>query len=228
VTGGPAGRPAAGGGAWVAVQPERLERWLAAFAGRHGGAVCEVEAERVTVRAADGSRAECTVPFPPLRGDPAADLGGLVAHACRERTVGVLLVRLGGHAAGVFRGARLLGSKVGARPVHGRSAAGGTSQKRFARRREGQAAVALDAAADVAARILLPALPELEAVVVGGDRRAVDAVLADPRLGALRALVSGSLLDVPDPRQRVLESTPRLFRAVRIRVVEAAAPAPPV
>ena len=221
------GRPAAGGGTWVTVQPERLDRWLSGFAGRHGEVAWEVTAERVTVTAADGSRAECTVPFPPLGGDATADLGGLVAHACIERTVGVLLVRLGGHAAGVFTGARLVSSKVGTRPVHGRSAAGGTSQKRFARRREGQAEVALGAAADVAARILLPAMADLDAVVLGGDRRAVDAVLADPRLGALRPLVSGALLDVPDPRQRVLESTPRLFRAVRVRVVGAAGSAPP-
>jgi hypothetical protein len=132
----------------------------------------------------------------------------------------VLLVRLGGHAAGVFAGTRLVAAKVGARQVHGRSAAGGWSQHRFARRREGQVRTALSAAADVAAATLAPAVADLDAVVLGGDRRALDSVLADPRLAALRPLVVEPRLDVPDPRLRVLEQTPRQFRAIRVRVVE--------
>jgi Actinobacteria/chloroflexi VLRF1 release factor len=154
------------------------------------------------------------VPFPPLVEDD------LVAHALRDRRVGVLLVRLGGHAAGIFAGTALVASKVGSRPVHGRSAAGGQSQQRFARRREGQARVALAAAADMAAAVLVPEVSTLDAVVLGGDRRAVNGTLADPRLAPLRPLVTGPLLDVPDPRFRVLEQAPALFRAVRIRLTD--------
>jgi hypothetical protein len=153
-----------------------------------------------------------------------AAYGGLVAHACADRRVGVLLVRLGGHAAGVFEGTRLLTSKVGSRQVHGRSAAGGWSQQRFARRREGQVRVALGAAADTAVATLGPALSGLHAVVLGGDRRALDAVLEDPRLAGLRPLVAEPRLDVPDPRLKVLEDTPRQFRAVRVRVLEPDSP----
>jgi Actinobacteria/chloroflexi VLRF1 release factor len=204
----------------VDVGPERLERWLVGFEQRHGPTRWEATPERILVTAADRAYAGCEVPFPPLAADPAAPYGGLLDHAGRERRVGVLLVRLGGHAAGVFEGARLMASKVGSRPVHGRSAAGGQSQQRFARRREGQARVALAEAADVAARVLAPAAADLDAVVLGGDRRAVTAVLADARLAALRPLVVPRLLDVPDPRLRVLETTPRLFRAVRITVAD--------
>jgi hypothetical protein len=109
---------------------------------------------------------------------------------------------------------------VGSRPVHGRAAAGGWSQHRFARRREGQARTALEAAAEAAVTVLLPALGALDAVVAGGDRRAVDGVLADPRLGPLHPLLTPRLLEVPDPRRRVLEDAARRFRAVSIRVVE--------
>jgi hypothetical protein len=186
-------RPAAGGGRWVTVSPDRLPRWLAGFAERHG----ETSSDGATFTAADGAVAEVEVPFPPLVGD-------LVEHVQRPRTVGVLLVRKGGHAAGVFEAGRLVSSKVGSRHVQGRSAAGGWSQQRFARRREGQADVALQAAADVAVRILL-AQP-LDAVVTGGERTAVDAVLADRRLEPLRPLVTGRLLDVPDPRLTVLQT----------------------
>lgn len=205
----------------VLVEPERLAGWLERFAGRHQGIVSStVDPELVVVTAADGAVAECRVPFPPLRPDPADPYGGLLAHALADRRVGVLLVRLGGYAAGVFDGRRLVASKVGSRQVHGRNAAGGQSQQRFARRREGQVRVALGVSADVAAAVLLPMVSTLDAVTLGGDRRAVTDVLADPRLAVLRPLVVEPLLEVPDPRLKVLQQTPALFRAVRVRVLD--------
>jgi hypothetical protein len=215
-------RPAAGGGRWVDVAPERLERWLAGFADRHGEGTLEAGPERVVLTAADGAVAAVEVPFPPLppscqnqaASEPRVLLTGLVEHVLAERTVGVLLVRLGGHAAGVFVGPRLISSKVGSRHVQGRTAAGGWSQQRFARRREGQAVVAHAAAADDACKVLLD--HDLEALVVGGDQKAVDAVLADRRLAHLAELRTGRLIAVPDPRLKVLQEL--RFRDVQIRV----------
>lgn len=203
----------------VTVPPERIERWVAGFAERHGPVTSLTGPDAVVLTAADGATARCEVPFPPLSGP-------LVDHCVVDRRVGVLLVRLGGYAAGVFDGRRLVVSKVGSRQVHGRSAAGGQSQQRFARRREGQARLALAAAADNAVRVLLPETASLDAVVVGGDRSAVDEVLTDRRLAPLLALVTGRLLEVPDPRLKVLQATPELFRAVRIELVEPGAAAP--
>ncbi|WP_084958253.1 acVLRF1 family peptidyl-tRNA hydrolase [Thermoactinospora rubra] len=212
-------RPAKGGGRWVEVPPERLHRWIDGFAGRHGPVQASAGPLVVRLVAEDGAVAEFTVPFPPL--EPAAPyVARLVAHARRDRTVGVALVRLGGFAAGVFRGEELVASKVGSRHVQGRTAAGGWSQQRFARRRAGQADKALEAAADAVAGVLLPRLGELEAVVLGGDRRAVDRLRADPRLAPVLAKECPPFLDVPDPRLAVLRDTPRLFRAVRVRVVD--------
>jgi hypothetical protein len=200
-------RPAAGGGFWVTVPPGRLARWLDGFAERHGAVTTTTAPDEVRLLAQDGAEAVVEVPFPPLTGD-------LVTHVRRDRTVGVLLVRKGGHAVGVFTGDALQDSKVGTRHVQGRTAAGGWSQQRFARRREGQTAVAVQAAADTAARVLLA--HHLDAVVAGGDRGMVDEVLADPRLRHLT--ISGRLLDVPDPRLAVLQSVP--YRDVWIRVRE--------
>lgn len=210
-------RQAAGGGRWVTVSPERLRGWLDRFADRHGSFESTLADDVVHVCADDGSTADIRVPFPPLTVSGGV-LTSLSAHAAVERTVGVLLVRLGGHAAGVFRGSKLLVSKVDSRLVHGRSAAGGWSQHRFARRREGQARVALQAAADVAARILLPHLEELDAFVTGGDKAAVEEVLADRRLTALQP--SDRFLTVPDPKKVVLEQAPEQFRALEIRVMD--------
>jgi hypothetical protein len=221
--GGVAAREVAGGRR-VEVAPERVPGWLTRFADRHGEVTTVATAEEVVVTAADGAVARLQVPFPPLAVDPASPDRGIAAHVLRPRRVGVLLVRLGGHAVGVFDGDRLEVSKVGSRQVHGRSAAGGWSQQRFARRREGQVRVALTAAADLAATLLVPAVATLDAVILGGDRRSVDAVLADARLATLRPLVVPPLLDVPDPRRAVLDSAPARFRAVRITLVDPPTP----
>jgi VLRF1 release factor-like protein len=225
---GPAGSGEATGGRWVDVAPERLARWVATFAERHGAITAEAGRLAVTFHAADGAAAECHPPFPPLPApaggtwpDDPADLAALiVTHATADRTVGVFLVRLGGFAAGVFAGSppRLVSSKVGARLVHGRSAAGGTSQHRFARRRENQATAAIGAAADTAAKVLVPYAERLDAVVLGGDRKAVSGARADPRLRPVLRHAVDRFLTVPDPKLAVLRDSPRLFLAVRIRL----------
>lgn len=191
----------------VQVPPERLARWLDGFAERHGATERADSSDRVVLTGADGARAEIAVPFPPLTGD-------LVMHVNADRRVGALLVRRGGYAAGIFVGARLIASKVGAAYVQGSTKAGGWSQQRFANRRANQARAAFTEAADAAARVLLG--QELDALACGGDRAAVEATLTDPRLEQLRVLRSGPLHPVPDPRLRVLQQFPVQFRAVSI------------
>ncbi len=197
----------------VTVPPERLVRWLAGFAERHGETATVVGPDVVALTGADGDRAWVHVPWPPL-----ADLtvDALAQHATRARRVGVLLVRRGGYAAGVFDGAELRTSKVGSRYVQGTTKAGGWSQQRYARRRDNQAAAAFADAADTAARIL--AAGTLDALVVGGDRDAVATVLADRRLAALPA-PSGPWLEVKDPKLKVLQATAEQFRAVRVSLI---------
>jgi Actinobacteria/chloroflexi VLRF1 release factor len=221
---------------WLDVAPGRLPGWLDSFAGRHGGLAGPPEhaGASVVFRAADGAVADCHVPFPPLpaapagpgsAGEPGASAALIAAHARADRTVGVLLVRLGGYAAGVFTGPdqHLAASKVGSRLVHGRSAAGGQSQRRFARRREKQASEALGAAADTAAAVFGPFNGRLDAVVLGGDKRAMSGLADDPRLRPFLALAVDRFLTVPDPRLAVLKGTPRMFIAVRIHLTDPAA-----
>jgi hypothetical protein len=199
----------------VRVAAGRLHRWIDGFADRHGPYTVTAAPRAVTLTAEDGAVAEIGVPFPPLSGSRLADL---LAHVTHVRRVGVLLVRRRGYGVGVFAGADLVASKVGSCYVQGGTKAGGWSQQRYARRRAGQAAAAFAEAADAAARVL--GGQQLDALVCGGDRGAVRAVLADSRLAALAGSVTEPWLDVKDPKQRVLAATPEQFRAVRISVTD--------
>ncbi len=130
----------------------------------------------------------------------------LLHELARDRLVGVVLVRLGGFAVGVFEGERLLASKVGTRNVHGRHRAGGSSANRFRRRREGQARELVQAAAGHAARVLSPYSDRLDAVALGGDRFAIrDTLAARRELTELAERALPRFLTVPDPRRAVLE-----------------------
>lgn len=209
-----------GGGRAVEVEPERLERFLERFAASHGGAARTRSApDTVEVTTVDGGVASIAVPFGPLTGTVTSDgldVEQLVAHLVMPRTVGLLLVRLGGFSVGVARDGAVTASKTGRRPVHGRSAAGGQSQQRFARRREGQARVAMQAAADAAAAVLLP--PTLDGLVLGGDRTALAALAEDRRLTRLLARAEPRVLDVPEPRRIVLDEAARRARCVEVEL----------
>jgi hypothetical protein len=176
------------------VAPERIDRWVAGFHERHGSG----SASPAGVTGADGASAV----FTRFEHDP----------------LGIVLVRRGGYAVGLARDGRLVESKVGSRYVQSRTAAGGWSQQRFARRRGNQADALVEA---VAAHTLVHVIPgRPQGLVVGGDRALVRQVLTDQRLRGLADLPWRELYDLPDPRREVLERALDRGRAVRIRLTE--------
>jgi hypothetical protein len=206
-------RAAAGGGKWVDVAPERLDRWLENFVGRHGA----YRETGLTLVAEDGAAAELYAP----PGVPAVEtVAELVAAARAPRRLGILLARKGAVAVGIADGPELVASKVDTHYVQGRTAAGGWSQQRFARRRDNQAKAAAADGAGIVGRLLLPSVRELAALVTGGDRSAIDMILAVPQLAPVAALRAGRILDVPEPRHAVLVSAVAGARAVPILIRE--------
>jgi len=183
----------------VLVPRPRIERWVRNFEASHGDTSLVVAEGALRGAAADGSTFAARLPFDSAYDGP-ADAARFAETVLPPADWGVLLVRKGGFAIARLAGDTVRDSKTGQRHVQGRTKAGGQSQQRFARRRDNQARQAFEAAADHAARILA----DLDGpVVTGGDRTAVDEVLADPRLTRLTPV--GPWLAVPDPRRSVLE-----------------------
>jgi hypothetical protein len=212
-------RPAAGGGRRLGVAPERLGKWLDGVAERHGAFTdVALDGAAVRVTCADTTTMTLRAPFGWTPG--AALLASFTAAAREPRRAAVLLVRRGRWAVGVFDGGDLVVSKVDSRQVQGRTAAGGWSQQRFARRRGNQTDAVVEHAVETAVRVLLPYAGSVAALFTGGDRGLVDDVLADRRLAPLVALRREPHLDVGEPTKAVLLETPGQFRAVDVTIVE--------
>ena len=197
----------------VLVPAQRFARWVENFEERHGPTTLSVDGG-VHGLAEDRSTFLAALPFARDYDGP-AEVEAFVGACVPPEAWGVLLVRKGGFAIARLRGSQVVDSKVGQRHVQGRTKAGGQSQQRFARRRDNQARVAFEAAADHAARIL----SGVGLVVSGGDHVAVDAVLEDPRLSQL--VVVPPWLSVPDPRRRVLDQAVVDACSVRVDVLNA-------
>ena len=151
------------------------------------------------------------------------ELGPLLEALDADHVVAALLVRLGGYAVGIFEGERLAASKVGTRFVKGRHKKGGSSANRFRRRREQQARELVEAAAETAVNVLEPYRDRVEFVAFGGDRRAVDEVLAtEPRLAWLAERALPRFFTTRDPRQRELERLPYEFYAAELETTKGA------
>jgi len=176
------------------VAPARLDRWVTGFVDRHGPG-------RVSSDGATGADGASAV-FEHFDHDP----------------LGVVLVRRGGYAVGLARRGEFVASKVGTRYVQSRTAAGGWSQQRFARRRGNQADALVEAVATHTLALVVPGRPA--GLVVGGDRALVRRLLEDTRLRELVELPWRELYDLPDPRREVLERALERGRAVRIRLTE--------
>jgi peptide subunit release factor 1 (eRF1) len=126
------------------------------------------------------------------------------------RRMGVVLLRLGHYAVGLFEGERLVDSKTGHRFVKGRHKAGGQSAQRFVRIREGQIREMFDKACEAVQARFEPVERELDHIFLGGDRHTLGAFLKRcPYLRRLEDRTMKRLLPVARPGQDALEAMPR-------------------
>ena len=221
----------------------RLGRWLDGFAQRHGAWAVAGDIRRPdagladvvvgadgasgpvwSVRAEDGSLAVVHGPAWLAEIESAGDaltkgfdpdvLAGL------RPVFGAILLRRAGYAVALFQGRDLVERKLATRHIHGRTAAGGWSQQRYARRRANQADEIVSACATAAALLLTrPHRSPAQFLVTGGDRPLVAAALAQLP-PALTSLPVRGHLPVGTPDRRVLAALPDRVLAVSIEVVD--------
>ncbi|AXH95156.1 acVLRF1 family peptidyl-tRNA hydrolase [Ornithinimicrobium avium] len=211
----------------VEVAPRRLAGWVERFVASHGDVTWSLD--RATspcsclLTAADGSWARLTTWRDAVVAPPT---GPELEEWAVAPVLLVLLLRRGGYAAAVASpSGDLVAHKVGTRYVQSRTAAGGWSQQRYARRRSNQADELVGAVVAHAARVLgqgEAVLGPVGGLVLGGDRTlaagAIEDLATGPR-GRLHSLPVRELWDLPDPRRAVLDDAVRRGRAVRVEVL---------
>jgi hypothetical protein len=200
----------------VGVPLRRLPGWLAGFAARHGewSAARSADPAGWNIVATDAAFARVAVPaWLESDVDGPFDPEALAALAPR---FGVLLLRRAGYAVAAFEGSSVAEKKIGTRHIHGRTAAGGWSQQRYARRRDNQADEIVGSAAETADRILGPRA-DLQFLVTGGDRPLLNSALKllDPQVAALPI---GAHLGVGTPDAKMLAVIPDRVLAVQVRI----------
>ncbi|HEY5981103.1 MAG TPA: acVLRF1 family peptidyl-tRNA hydrolase [Microlunatus sp.] len=211
----------------IEVDVDRLPGWVDRFAVRHGSVTAELTGSQdgpqvVTVTAADGAVAALAVPYGSLDSSSGTLTERLIDQVHTIRTVGVLLVRRGGWAAAVVVDGGVVAADTGGGYVQGTTKAGGWSQQRYARRRGNQTQQVWDRAADGAAEVFAAHGSTLDALITGGDRTGVSAVLTDQRLVELAPLLEPRFFAIGDPNRTVLEDVVRRLRCVVIRLNELA------
>jgi hypothetical protein len=134
------------------------------------------------------------------------DLAQIRSQLEKDLVIALVLVRLGAYAVGVFRGETLLTSKVGTGLVHGRHRQGGSSAHRFERHRDKQIEYFLTRVCQHVREKIEPYVKSMDYIVYGGARTTIQLLQNQcPLLGKLETTTLPPLLDIPEPRQAVLE-----------------------
>lgn len=202
----------------VVVPPERLVGWAERFAERHGSVTVERvpdDVSAIRLLAADGAAATCR---PPLSG-PFGTPDDVVDAMSNER-VGLLVIRKGGFSVGAAQGTEIVAHRTGSRYLQGRTAAGGWSQQRYARRRDNQADAGYALSGKAVEEVVLALVSTLTRVVAGGDRAAVRTVLGQRGLEPVAALLIPAMLAVGPPKRTSLDELLAKARLIHIELTE--------
>ncbi|HEX2248151.1 MAG TPA: acVLRF1 family peptidyl-tRNA hydrolase [Arthrobacter sp.] len=203
----------------IYLPPGRLRTWADKFAADHGGplsaAIGPGPGSGVVLSCPDGFAVRLCMPWDQLTPELSADAWPeqLAAAAADIGTCGLILLRRGGYSVGTSEQGQLTWSKSGTRYVQSRTAAGGWSQQRYARRRSNQADALVLAATDYVVGHFPAAEPAC--LATGGDRDMLRQLLADGRLAGLAALPATHIELNADPRQRQLAEVARELAGIK-------------
>ncbi len=162
-------------------------------------------------------------PFPLAASEliPAWDVSPLLGVLETKYTVGVVLLRLGRFLIAVYRGGQVLSSKTDTRYVKGRHHAGGTSQKRFQRIRDGQVHRLYVKACGFVRSQFDPFSEQLDYILLGGERFTLDGFMKScDYLERWRGKILGRRLNVREPKHDTLERVGGMLLESRVWVIE--------
>ena len=183
-----------------------------------GTAVVKSDTGIVGLRA--GDEALVVLPGIPVlqnRLTPSRDIAPLLGLLNAQYTIGVVLLRLGRYSVAVYEGTQLASSKTDARYVKGRHHAGGSSQKRFQRIREGQVRKIYDDACEVVRTQFDPYSRQLDYILLGGERLTLIGFLkVCPYLAQFRGITLGRRLNIRDPKRDTLEAVGDMLLESRV------------
>ena len=149
------------------------------------------------------------------------DTKPLLALLETEYTIGVILLRLGRFSVAVFHGRKLVTAKTDARYVKGRHAAGGTSQKRYSRVREGQVRKLYDKTCEAVQAQFSSATQAMDFILLGGDKFTLEGFLkVCPYLERQRDKLLDRRLNVRDPKRDTLEEVAGMLGECRVYPLE--------
>ena len=210
----------------VTVSAVRLPGWIERFGERHGG--CDVypaDDFALVISGGDGCHARIAPMVEPSAAGagPTGDRVAWLAEPARFKRIPepllVVAIRRAGYAVAVTGADQVTASKHGRRHVQGRTAAGGWSQQRFARRRENASDALVKDVAEHVVRLVGVGGGRSRAVAIGGDRAMATDVLA-----AAGAVVAGlpivGYLDVVDPDASFVRGLPELVSGVVVDIDE--------
>ena len=127
------------------------------------------------------------------------------------------MLRLGRIAVAVYEGGQLVSSKTDTRYVKGRHAAGGTSQKRYSRIREGQIKLIYEKTCHAIKDQFTPHLGNIQFVLLGGEKFTLNGLVKKcPALVGLENITLSRRLNVRNPKRDTLESVALSLKESRL------------
>ena len=139
---------------------------------------------------------------------PGYEIETLTSLLKADYRIALILIRLGAYAVGICEGERLVTSKVGTALVHGRHKKGGSSQQRFRRHREKQIESFMNRVCGHIQERFEPYAQTLDYLVYGGAHTTILELKKHcPFLRQFDNCNLPPLLDIPEPRQAVLEAS---------------------
>ena len=210
---------------WPQSRDAGLREWRRflgpALDGPGGDALLESDTGLAAFR--QGQRGLAIVPPFPVTGPAVCeswDDGPLLSLLSTDYTVGVVLLRLGRYLVAVFRGTEPVVTKTDTRYVKGKHHAGGTSQLRFKRIREGQMRKLFDEACRVVGSRFEPHDRELDYIILGGEKLTLSGFLkVCPYLQRRQDIILDRRLNIRDPKHDTLETVAGLLRQSRVWAV---------